>query len=787
MASSSESSDSDDSGTQLVIRTPSNDLSLLPVPDHVSRPGDKLCDTCEALRLSPKSFVISPGDKEWKQLGRPDDDIPLGSVESMKKRLNCPMCRLILVALGGERVPTREDGELVEVMLCWDTDGPCLDPNDPWSHDPEVRVLRPYLYKQNGAIASMRHNSFPTITLLANDSPTDSTVYFIRPVRQDMIDFSLVRRWLSLCHIYHDHNCRSNPVLKLLGRSHPATELPSFRCIDVEQDCLVLPPPGCRYVALSYVWGKKKLFSTVKSNVKFLEEPHALNKPEYRDQIPQTIRDAIQVAKEIQARYLWVDSLCIVQDDIELKIYAIKMMDLVYSAADLVLIAAGSEHAYSGIEGVRPGGRMPQQPVEEIGPGFRLAVRSRYGDLVERTAYHSRGWTLQESHFARRSLVFVNGQAVFCCQGNEAWEAHVFEPVGQVNRYGGILRAFNNDDISKYEGCILGYSKRNLSYGTDVYNAFAGISREIMCRLDTDMCHGIPTIYFDWFLLWGPFSEHTRRVSEETGLAISPSWSWSGWIGCSRSNIYGWYGGSIKCIRRAIRKRTWIIWYQREQHDSAHCIPLVRHHNIKETNPFAKKAGRNYYGSRIRKRFGDLDCSRLEPTKITLSDMKPPTYVTDISSNHSGSGFLQFWSVSLILRLAEPTSPDTYRGPPHRRTRLGIFGQSGRELGTLTVQPAWLEANAVPQEREFILLCEARDERAEYRSEDEDEDEEEGWRYKAMLVEWRDGDGNKMAMGAIGQDGNGMYAERVAIGSVGKEDLNEAFGDGPVWKEIILG
>ncbi|KAI0870021.1 heterokaryon incompatibility protein-domain-containing protein [Hypoxylon argillaceum] len=786
MTSSSESWETDDWSAHLPIRAAPEALPLLAVPDYVSRSGDKLCDTCEALQLSPRRFVVLPGDKEWGKPNQPDkSNIRLGKVEDMKKKLSCPMCRLVLVALGGEGVPTDEDGEPVEVRMSWNTDGPTPDPAAPWSHIPEVRVLRPYMYKQSGDFVSKRLNLFPSITLLANDSPTDSTAYFIRPIRQDMIDFAMVRRWLSICRSQHGRKCRRNPVLRLLGRTHPAGELPSFRCIDVEQDCLVMPPPGCCYAALSYVWGKEKFFSTLTSNVKCLEEPQALSKPAYRDKIPPTIQDAIQVAKEIQMKYLWVDNLCIIQDDNELKTESIKMMDLVYSAADLVIVAAGSENAYSGIEGVRPNGRVLRQPIEEIGPGFRLAFRSRYADSIQHTGYSARGWTFQEGHFALRSLVFVDGQVAFRCEGNDAWEAHVFEPLHEVTGPSGKARPYENDDIGTYEGLIQGYSERLLSYETDVYNAFAGIGRETMCRLDTDMCHGIPTIYFDWFLLWGPLAEHTRRLSEETGLAIGPSWSWSGWIGCSWPHMWDWYTRSIKRIRKAIRKRTWIIWYQRERHGSTHCTALVRHHDVKEASASVKKANRNYYGSRIRHRFDNLDCSRVEPTDLTLTDMNPPTYVVDISSNHSGSGFLQFWTVSLTLRLAEPTSPDTYRGPPHKRTRLGIFGRSGRELGTLTVQPSWLEANILPQEREFILLCEGRDERAENGK----ADHEEGWRYKAMLVEWRDGDGKKLAAGSIGGDGKSpsMYAERVAIGSIGKADLNEAFGDGPVWKEIILG
>jgi hypothetical protein len=365
----------------------------------------------------------------------------------------------------------------------------------------------------------------------------------------------------------------------------------------------------------------------------------------------------------------------------------------------------------------------------------------------------------------------------------------VFELPHELGRHGGGGRggAFDGNDIGEYEGLIQSYSERVLSYETDVYNAFAGVSRELTRRLDTDLCHGIPTVYFDWFLLWGPLADHARRLSAAgAGVPVAPSWSWSGWVGGSWPRMWDWYNRSIARIRRAIRKRTWIIWYQRERHDSTECRRLVRHRDVNDAAVGAdfEAADRNFYGHRVRPRFDGLDCSRVEPTALVLADANPPNYLDDILSNHPGSGFLQFWTVSLTLLLAEPTSADTYRGPMHTRHRLGIFGRSGRELGTITVQPLWLEDNPVPQEREFILLCEGRDERAE-NGRDDDED---GWRYMAMLIEWRDKDGGKTALGLVGCDGKpGLYAERVAIGSVGKTDLKEALGDGAIWKEIVLG
>ena len=124
------------------------------------------------------------------------------------------------------------------------------------------------------------------------------------------------------------------------------------------------------------------------------------------------------------------------------------------------------------------------------------------------------------------------------------------------------------------------------------------------------------------------------------------------------------------------------------------------------------EAGRNFYGSRVRRRF-DMDCSQADPTKMVLKDLNPPSYERDILSKHRGSGFLQFWTVSVAMRLAEPTTSEAGVGLVHKRCRLGIFGRSGRELGTISVQSLWVESNPLPQEREFILLCEGRDTRAE--------------------------------------------------------------------------
>jgi hypothetical protein len=56
----------------------------------------------------------------------------------------------------------------------------------------------------------------------------------------------------------------------------------------------------------------------------------------------------------------------------------------------------------------RAGSRGFRQPMEQVAPGCCLAYKTRWHDGIKATKYYTRGWTYQESHFAKRSLVFLD-------------------------------------------------------------------------------------------------------------------------------------------------------------------------------------------------------------------------------------------------------------------------------------------------------------------------------------------------------------------------------------------
>lgn len=387
-------------------------LPLLPVPEHVSQPGDELCHDCSILRLKRSRFIVWPKDRDYGGYVQPDANfIELGNVKDMRQRKNCPFCRLVLQALGGDRVPNiASDGSPVEAQMCWTTDG-TRDRNMPWNGRSEIRVLRIYGRTGSGGFLGIEEmNLFPDISLLANDFPSEAPAkaqrFLPRPIQPECIDFKVVRRWLAICETNHSKVCGNRMNMKQMGWTDPAGAIPDFRFIDLEDRCLVRASGNPRYAALSYVWGKEPFYCMTSENLAVLQKPGAFDKEEIWSQIPATIQDAMTVAREIGIRYLWVDSLCIFQDKIDMenmtgeeeaimegKMGAIRMMDYVYGAAYVVICAAGSRSAHSGITGVRPGTREFMQPIEEIAPGFRLAYRQKSHDGIESFPYFKRGWT----------------------------------------------------------------------------------------------------------------------------------------------------------------------------------------------------------------------------------------------------------------------------------------------------------------------------------------------------------------------------------------------------------
>lgn len=177
-----------------------------------------------------------------------------------------------------------------------------------------------------------------------------------------------------------------------------------------------------QYTALSYVWGMAGQQIMLKNeNVRELEQSGSVEK-----RCSQTIKDAAQVTRELGLNYIWVDALCIIQDNLDDKKIQIGNMATIYRSAILTIVAAAGQDANHGLPGLNKPRTMTQKEVvvrlpSKDRPGFSLMPvlsisKSSRGHPLEGTVWNSRGWTYQESVLSRRTLEFSEQQIFWSCR-----------------------------------------------------------------------------------------------------------------------------------------------------------------------------------------------------------------------------------------------------------------------------------------------------------------------------------------------------------------------------------
>jgi hypothetical protein len=119
--------------------------------------------------------------------------------------------------------------------------------------------------------------------------------------------------------------------------------LPS-RVIDVEKMCLheTEGRETGTYVALSYCWGGDQKVKTTEENITSKKISIELKT------LPRTLQDAIQVCRQLEIRYLWINALCIIQDSKDDKARELSQMALIYNRATLIVSASRAKSVYDG-------------------------------------------------------------------------------------------------------------------------------------------------------------------------------------------------------------------------------------------------------------------------------------------------------------------------------------------------------------------------------------------------------------------------------------------------------
>ncbi|KAM3070634.1 hypothetical protein ACMFMF_008086 [Clarireedia jacksonii] len=149
-----------------------------------------------------------------------------------------------------------------------------------------------------------------------------------------------------------------------------------------------------------YVWGMATQFMLTTEALKpgFFES--------LGTRIPQSIQDAIQVCRNIGVRHIWIDALCIIQDDNKDKKDQIALMDEIYGHALAVLIGAAGDDTACSIPGLGKRKRELTSYVETVDGQLLMTSLATTTFSAKRSQWNTRAWTYQEYILGNRLLIF---------------------------------------------------------------------------------------------------------------------------------------------------------------------------------------------------------------------------------------------------------------------------------------------------------------------------------------------------------------------------------------------
>jgi hypothetical protein len=376
----------------------------------------------------------------------------------------------------------------------------------------------------------------------------DLTVESLARLDPDWINLEGLKKWLRICDKEHGAKCGGSSTQRsesfhqrILSRlSHSQDQAKETAphpqwLIDVHRGCLISAGPGDRYAALSYVWGQVPTLKSVKDNLLLLKKEGAI--ATYGDLVPKTIRHAIDLTKRLDIPYLWVDCLCIVQDDKENLHRQLQDMASIYASAYVTIVAANGWDANHGLRGIK-GVTDPRQ----LSPNTATDI---YESLQPHTSiWYSRGWTMQEMVFSRRTIMLQYQVAIWECRSASWHEAtkklktndasDPSRPQIHINPWGGKINFSSIPNPEQYVGLIRDYNIRKLTFHSDAHRAITGLLSVWSQSFHGGFISGLPQMFFEAALLWQPRDPMQRRSTGSTsGHQDShiPSWSWLGWEG----------------------------------------------------------------------------------------------------------------------------------------------------------------------------------------------------------------------------------------------------------------
>lgn len=282
------------------------------------------------------------------------------------------------------------------------------------------------------------------------------------------------------------------------------------------------------YTALSHCWG-----SVPKSHCTTTAENEAERRENIEfDSLPKTYRDAVIVTRKLGVRYIWIDSLAIIQQNKQDWENECSHMSSVYQGAFLTIAATSAVDSNGGlfISSLEPPMQLQYRP--DASPAL---VRCPAANVksVTLAPLNSRAWTLQELVLSKRTVHFATDQLYWQCQTLLLSEDGLL----QDDKFSSLRYTDVSDRLDFGDGAIAqeywwmwvqDYSARKLSNRGDWLAALAGVTQHFAEQTGLTPCLGLWQESLVHDLGWSLEGDVDAdpAASRRSTLANLPSWSW---------------------------------------------------------------------------------------------------------------------------------------------------------------------------------------------------------------------------------------------------------------------
>ncbi|KAF1962301.1 HET-domain-containing protein [Byssothecium circinans] len=351
------------------------------------------------------------------------------------------------------------------------------------------------------------------------------------------IRFQVLRQWLRVCDENH----------KELGCHLEASPQLPTRVLDVGGGTLRLhvsePDDRGDYIALSHCWGdlsdaQKRLFCTSSDNIDSRRRGRDFNVAE----LPQTFQDAITVTRHLGKRYLWIDSLCIIQysDDLQDWKTEAPRMAAVFRNAYCTIAATSAKDSTKGFlaRQTTPSSKLQYVKLHTpSGTVFVSRVLDDYQGDVETGILNQRAWVLQERALSRRTIHFTAGQTYLECGDGVRCETLTRMRNSKALFLGDpkfpafLIHRRARDKVNLFQHLFSLYSQLGLTVPTDRPIAISGLVDRLAESFQMTAMHGVFDGYLHRSLLWKRSGlVRMQRILYASDRKV-PSWSWMAYTG----------------------------------------------------------------------------------------------------------------------------------------------------------------------------------------------------------------------------------------------------------------